>query len=143
MLATRISILTGMLLSASTALGQATVGALLDAGASTLSPDEFREQIEQRMVTGPLPTGGDVELMYAANGTVVGMGRNPTFFGLAAPFKGTWKFDEQGRVCAGMRTSTFEFPFRCQYWFKLGDRYFLADSDNDRSAKVLSRTVKQ
>ncbi len=34
-------------------------------------------------------------------------------------------------------------PPRCQYWFKLGDKYFLSDSDSDRSAKVLSRTVKQ
>ena len=34
-------------------------------------------------------------------------------------------------------------PPRCQFWFKLGDTYFLSDSDTDRSAKVLSRTIKQ
>ena len=34
-------------------------------------------------------------------------------------------------------------PPRCQFSFKLGDKYFLSDSDTDRSAKVLSRTIKQ
>jgi len=34
-------------------------------------------------------------------------------------------------------------PFRCQYWFKYKDEYFIADSDSDPKAKVLRRTVKQ
>ena len=32
---------------------------------------------------------------------------------------------------------------RCQVWFKLGDVYFISDSDWDRRTKVLSRTLKQ
>ena len=40
-------------------------------------------------------------------------------------------------------TPSVALPMRCQYWFKLDDKYFFADSDPDRSAKVLSRTIKQ
>lgn len=139
----RTLVLALMLIWPALARGQETLGAVLDAGASRLSPPEFRAQVEQRMVAGPLPSGGSIELMYASNGTVVGRGRNPTFFGPNAPVEGAWKFDAQGRVCASMRTNTFEFPLRCQFWFRLGDKYFLADSDTDRSAKVLLRTITQ
>lgn len=34
-------------------------------------------------------------------------------------------------------------PARCQVWFKYADQYFLSDSDSDRSARVLRRTLKQ
>jgi hypothetical protein len=35
------------------------------------------------------------------------------------------------------------FAPRCQVWFKHGEQYFLSDSDTDRRARVLLRTVKQ
>jgi Ni/Co efflux regulator RcnB len=44
------------------------------------------------------------------------------------------------QIQAGL--SGVNLPQRCQYWFKLGDAYFLADSDTDRRAKVLRRTLK-
>ena len=31
---------------------------------------------------------------------------------------------------------------RCQFWFQLGDTYYLSDSDSDRYAKVLPRKLK-
>jgi hypothetical protein len=34
-------------------------------------------------------------------------------------------------------------PQHCQFWFKLGDVYFISDSDSDRHAKVVRRTLKQ
>jgi hypothetical protein len=127
----------------SPALAQATLGALLDSGATRLSAVEFRNHIEQRMVAGPLPTGGDLEVMYATNGKVVGRGKSPNFFGVNAPIGGDWKFDELERVCSSISIQNTPLPYRCQYWFKLGDKYFIADSDTDRSAKVLVRTIKQ
>jgi hypothetical protein len=45
------------------------------------------------------------------------------------------------RIMAPTYSAT-TLPPRCQYWFKLGDVYFLADSDTDRRAKVLRRTLK-
>jgi hypothetical protein len=32
-------------------------------------------------------------------------------------------------------------PQRCQFWFKLGETYYLAESDSDRHARVLRRTL--
>ena len=48
-----------------------------------------------------------------------------------------------GASAAGGVGTSVLLPKRCQYWFKLGTQYFFADSDTDRSAKVLSRTIKQ
>ena len=43
----------------------------------------------------------------------------------------------------GGSTSGTSLPSNCMDWFKSGDTYFISDSDDDRSAKVLSRTIKQ
>jgi hypothetical protein len=34
-------------------------------------------------------------------------------------------------------------PARCQYWYSLDGRYYQSDSDFDRSARVLLRTIKR
>ena len=47
-----------------------------------------------------------------------------------------------GRSCASFSIGRIMFPFRCEYWFKYKGDYFIADSE-DRSAKVLRRTVKR
>ena len=91
-----------------------------------------------------------MELMYVDNGTIQGVG-NPTggYGGTASLFglSGDWKIDDSGRMCSSMRFvvsyNVQALPFRCQPWFRYKDRYFLADSDTDRQARVLPRTVKQ
>lgn len=133
----------GALLGMPVAAAQTTLGELLDAGATRLSREQFRDELEQRMVMGPLPTGGNLEIMYAKNGRVVGTGKSPMFYGPHAPVGGDWRIDQAGVVCSTMRIQSYEMPPRCQYWFKLKDRYFVADSDTDRSAKVLVRTIKK
>lgn len=143
-----------LLLLAPLAAGQSNLGELLDTGAQKLSAEEFRRDIVQRSIVGPTPAGATIELMYVANGSIVGMGNV-----IAAAqsqitntsFSGEWTIDDAGRICASMRTpgsgSTFGgssavLPPRCQTWFKLGDAYFISDSDSDRRAKVLRRTIK-
>jgi hypothetical protein len=42
----------------------------------------------------------------------------------------------------GTPAASATLPRRCQYWFKVGDRYFLSDSDTDRQARVFARTIK-
>lgn len=133
--------------------GQTTLGALLDAGAKPLSAAQFKEEVVQRTIEGPTPTGGFLEVMYAESGTVQGRG-TPNYSNSTAvfgrlPVDGEWKLGDNGRICTTLRIagwtsgSTVVMPTRCQYWFKLGDKYFFADSDTDRSAKVLVRTLKQ
>ena len=145
----KLPLVLGILMCAPFAVAQTNLGELLDAGAKKMSPQEFEEQLVQRMVVGPTATGGSLEVMYAASGVVVGVGRAPRFT-MAARISGEWKFDDSSRVCSSMRMGSSDLTFtgvvlppRCQFWFKLNDKYFLSDSDSDRSAKVLSRTLKQ
>lgn len=150
----KLPVMFALLVCTPFAIGQGTVGELLDAGARKLSSDEFRNELVQRYLVGPSPAGGSFELIYTSSGLVQGSGSAPqaTFrFVQAAQISGEWAIDDGGRVCTSLRFASvgggavgaLSLPPRCQFWFKLGDKYFISDSDSDRSAKVLSRTLKQ
>ena len=51
--------------------------------------------------------------------------------------------DPAGMVCDTVNVRGTPFPTRCQAWFRLGNEFYVADSDSDRRAKVLRRTIKQ
>jgi hypothetical protein len=128
-----------------------SLGELLDAGAKKISMEDFKREIVQRTVAGPTPTGGVAEVMYAANGVIQGMGLPPIAAQVPVPtfpIRGDWTIDESQRICTSLQMSApgsaiTILPQRCQFWFKLGDVYFIADSDSDRRAKVLRREVVQ
>ena len=152
--AMRLTIAAIALLWASLAAGQSTLGALLDADARKLSPGEFNEELVQRTIVGLSPTGGRIEMMYASNGTIHGVATNPAYTSTMPPEQGVggeWRIDDKERICTSLRiglggggpAQILILPTRCQYLFKLGDRYFFADSDSDRLAKVQGRTIKQ
>ena len=90
--------------------------------------------------------------MYTSDGRLQGTGTQGTITASMiapwAPIAGDWSSDDNGRICTSMRVGTsvgtsVMLPKRCQYWYKLGKEYYFADSDTDRSAKVLSRTIKK
>jgi hypothetical protein len=87
--------------------------------------------------------------MYIANGFIQGVGSTRSKAVSVASVFGGWNIDENGRICATFRIAAsnpnneMTFPTRCQVWFKSDGQYFVSDSDWDRSAKVLRRTVKQ
>ena len=65
------------------------------------------------------------------------------------PISGDWKIGDNGSICTSMRLSggggglnEVVLPLRCQVWFKNDGQYFLSDSDWDRGAQVLQRTLK-
>jgi hypothetical protein len=124
------------------AAAQQSLGEVLDAGGKRMSAKEFETEIVQRILVGPAPTGGELELMYASRGLISGRGKSPAIT-LPAALRGEWKLDDTGRVCSTYYAGGIPFPDRCQYWFKLADKYYVSDSDVDRSAKVLSRTITQ
>ena len=129
------------------------LGQILDAGARLLSPEEFKENLVQRTIVGPTTSGGTIELLYSPNGRVVGTGFAPgrqipyDREGVRTGIGGEWKIGERAAICTTLR---FGRPTekgillapRCQFWFVSGDKYYLADSDTDRQAKVLVRTIK-
>ena len=130
---------------------QKTLGELLDAGAKRLTVEEFRAEVVQRLVVGPSPSGGDLEILYAAGGVVQGRGA-PGIIALVQPatITGSWKEGDNGRICTslvlgvggGGGVSTVVLPPRCQFWFRHEHQYYLSDTDWDRSGRVLARTLK-
>jgi hypothetical protein len=134
------------LLWAPFAAAQSNLGELLDAGAKMMSPEEFKQEVVGRVITGPTSTGGTLEVIYAGNGSVQGRGSYAKALFLG-PLDGEWMIDDGGRVCTGMRiggspsTPGVMLPARCQTWFKHADAFFLCDSDSDRRARVLRRTL--
>jgi hypothetical protein len=128
-------------------LAQTNLGELLDAGAKKLSAEEFKEEIVQRVLVGAAPSGsGKLELMYTTNGVVQGGGTYTPVFNSPQPIRGEWTTDANGRVCTSMQIGSAAplvvLPSRCQFWFKYDGQYFYADSDSERSARVVRRTVK-
>jgi len=152
MAAPRLALLVGALTWTSGGLAQTTLGALLDAGAKPVTTAQFKEELVQRVMSGPTPSGGKLEIVYTADGRLQGSGTQASTASSVvpwAPISGDWSDDDKGRICTSMRVgvtsagSSVLLPKRCQYWYKLGMEYYFADSDTDRSAKVLSRAIKQ
>ena len=137
-------------LCAPAAVAQTNLGELLDAGAKPLSAEDFKREVIQRTIFGPTASGGSLEVMYAANGSIAGTGTPlqapKVLFTSYQPVSGEWRIDDDGRICTAMRiTSSYGqvvLPQRCQVWFKYGDDYFIADSDSDRRVRVYRRTLK-
>jgi hypothetical protein len=133
------------------ALAQSDLGQVLDAGGKLVTLEEFKQELVQHALIGPTPTGSSLEIIYTTSGGIQGTGVQPAGPGFApARYNGNWVEGENGSVCstlvfqAGSAGSTqITLPRRCQFWFKVGERYYLSDSDTDRSAKVLLRTIKR
>jgi hypothetical protein len=139
------------LLAGTAASAQTTLGQLVDAGAEPLSPEAFRQRVVQRAVVGPFAGGMNLEVVYTPRGSVEGTGA-PTSRVTNAPdwavgVRGAWRFGDDGTVCTAIVLDgpliRANFPSRCQLWYRLGDRYYVADSGADRGARVLPRAVKE
>jgi hypothetical protein len=125
------------------AVAQNTVGELLDAGATRISAEDFKRDVVQHTIVGPTSQGGQLELVYAGDGQIQGLGTG-RFTMRDVPLSGEWKMGAGGAICTSMRSGGgIALPYRCQTWFKLAENYFISDSDSDRYAPVLRRTVKR
>jgi hypothetical protein len=123
---------------------QPTLGEILDRGGRRITADDFRRDLVGTSVSGLTATGHQIDLIYLDGGTVRGAGRVTIYQGAAGggyAVEGAWTIDELDRVCVSMRYGNAVLPTRCQFWFKDDQAYFLSDSDSDRSARVLRRTV--
>ena len=85
--------------------------------------------------------------MYLAAGEVRGSGQRITVSGGPAAgssfnVEGSSTIDERERVCTTIRMGAVFLAPRCQFWFVQGKRYFLSDSDTDRSARISSYTMQ-
>src|SRR6266581_7032327 len=127
-----------LLLWAPLAAAQNNLGTLLDAGATRLSPDAFKEEVVQRVLVGPTAGGSNLEIMYATSGVISGRGTNQLAAAPTQELNGEWKIDDNGKICTSMRLAGPGFgsltgvslPPRCQFWFKYKADYFISDSDS-------------
>jgi len=86
-------------------------------------------------------------MIYVANGSIQGVAQPRERYPWVSTISGNWTIDDAEKICATMEILSGNagvtlLPKRCQFWFKLGPDYFISDSDSDRRAKVLRRTVK-
>ena len=131
--------------SAPFAAAQSNLGELLDAGASKMSAREFKQELVGRPLAGPTPAGNNLEVVYIDNGKISGAGFSSILGGAVGggasyAVEGSWD-DDGEKICTRMQLGRVDLPPRCQFWFKLGEQYFLCDSDSDRHARVFRRTV--
>jgi len=142
---TRLLSIVLLTLWAPLAAAQSKLGELLDAGANKMSLEDFRRELVQRALVGPSPVHGNLEMMYTTSYKISGRATFMAFAHVATGFdlEGEWSIGDNGSICSSMAINKTTLPKSCQYWFKRGDTYYLADSDIDRQARVLPRTIKR
>lgn len=145
-LPTKLLLAIALMLAASLAVAQSNLGELLDAGGRKLSGQEFKQELVGRPIAGPTASGANIEVIYIDNGRIIGAGFASVLGGAtggAATYavEGSWTIDDSEKICTSIQLGKVFLP-RCQFWFKSGEQYYLSDSDSDRQARVLRRTVK-
>ena len=136
----RSLLLAALTLAAPHAFAQ-TLGEILDKGAKKLTPEAFRSEIVGKALTGPGQQAGAVTDVTFGADVVTGIGGRA---GAPNPYRGPWKVAPSGEVCADI---TFEVNrvsrTSCNYWFKLGDIYYISASDTDRATPAYERAPKK
>lgn len=123
------------------AFAQSTLGALLDEGAKKLSKSEFMETFPGATVSGRNANGANFQGTYKPNGSYTGSFQSAQ--GSTGGMFGTWKVNDDGKVCVELTSSFSGRGTTCGYYYKAGDALYFSGSDTDRSASVFKRGVKR
>ena len=153
------TLLMATVLGVPVATAQANLGAVVDAGGRQISAEEFKRDVVGKVMKGggvvSTASGalgrGSVEMIYLSAGGIRGTAQFGT---LGGPFggagggqsssvEGSWSIDDRERVCTSLRMGTVVLAPRCQYWYAYDNKYFLSDSDSDRSARLTSYAPQQ
>jgi hypothetical protein len=112
----------------------ASLGELLDLGATKLSPAEVQALGDVRVLRKA--ADADAFMTMRADGTVVGMVHNKQGYG-SSEAVGTWQVKPDGQRCAQVQLPAFRMETsQCGYTYRLGGDIFFAPSDSDRTAAV-------
>jgi hypothetical protein len=141
----RAAICTVVLLGASfSAIGQSTVGELLEKGGKKLLKDDYTALAPFRVVYQWPNRQGEGDLVYLADGTLSGSEYHNSSRS-TSPATGTWVADENGKWCMKKFMQLWNSRTdQCWYGWKLGDDYYSGLSE-DKDAKVMKvkSVVKQ
>jgi hypothetical protein len=129
------------------AVAQGTLGGLLDAGAEKMSKQEVLDTVIGAMISGPTPSGGNVEITYKADGTYSGSYQGwagARGAGKEGGIFGKWTLQENGKLCEEGRGGADKEIARCMYFYRIGDQlYEINGPALNRSAVALKRTAKR
>ena len=112
----------------------ASLGELLDQGATKLSSAEVRALGDVRVVRRA--ADADAFMAMRADGAVVGMVHNKHGHGSSEAI-GTWRVNSDGQRCVHVQLPAFRMEMnQCGYTYRLGGDIFFAPSDADRTVAV-------
>ena len=140
----RAILCTALLLGASfSALGQSTVGELLEKGGKKLLKEDYAALVPFRNVYQWPNRQGEGDLVFAADGTLSGSEYHNSSRS-TSPATGTWVVDENGKSCIKKFMQLWNTRTdQCWYGWKLGEDYYGSLGD-DKDAKVMkSKWTKQ
>lgn len=125
------------------ASGQAraqTVGELLDKGGQKLDATATKAIVSTGVVLrGRTPQGFEGSTVYKADGTLTASGTRPSD-NRSNSGTGTWSVDDGGKVCTSIQWNGGGTGGGCHFWFKQGDDYYTAQTDN-RDQRAVKRDI--
>ena len=116
---------------------QENLGELLDKGAKKVSKDEWNALLPVNVSQIWLSKNGAIALTYKADASHSGNAHHfPS--GTSSGVYGTWKVDENGKICIDEKFSNSNWrpDGFCFFLFQLDGQPFISDSDSDRSARI-------
>jgi hypothetical protein len=130
------------------AMAQSTLGELLDAKAEKLSKDEVQATIVGATVSGPIPGGMNIDVVYKADGAYAGSYQNPSGGqggGRAGGFFGKWTLGDDGKFCTEGTGGNGKAIGSCAFFFRLDGQLYIAygSSAENRAAIAYKRSVKR
>lgn len=145
MVTSRVSLCFAVLLAASfSALGQSTVGELLEKGGKKLLKEDYTALVPFRVVYEWPNRQGEGDLVYAGDGTLAGSEYHNSSRS-TSPATGTWGVDENGKWCMKKFMQVWNSRTdMCWYGWKLGDAYYGSlGEDKDTKAMKVKTFAKQ
>lgn len=132
-----VLVLTSCLMLAATGAVAQTVGDVLDKGGQRLDAAATRAIITGGVtLTGTNAAGFTGATVYKADGTVSASGSRGSVTNSGT---GSWTVDDSGKVCSKISWNGGGTGGGCHFWFKEGDTYYTAGSD-ERSQRAIVRT---
>jgi len=120
------------LFSSTAVAQQETLGSILDKGATKMPAAELSAGLK----SGKLPDAGQFEgIAYEADGRISGRYQNYSV-------SGEWTVDPKGLLCGEWYTNFGNTWKVCRYWFKLGDVYYVVESESDSDRTLLVQKAK-
>lgn len=131
-----------LLLASTSALAEATLGELLEAGARRLEKAEVEALLVGATLSGPTDSGGDVRLEVRADHSLSGTLR-VTIRSIGVT--GSWKLEDDGRFCTDLGSSGPR-PIQvtaCNHYYLRGKDVFVADAAATATTTVRPRTISR